>query len=584
MTANYRKNAFKMGFFKRITIVVIIAIALVLVCSTILLLTSSYHSIAGKDAVIRGEAIDKLHEEVGFKYIFASRQSILAHTSDHVAAKLRDITFDSSNLYQHETVTFFHSYLQALLASDQKLLDVLVVLTDLGFAFSASSSADRTVRQQYDYKNLPVIIEAMNSEKNITLHYSLSTPYLTNPDTSSVTLVVKIYALTSANSILGYLLLDYSVDDFDEVYQELGSYSTSMAYVTNAEQTVIYSTNPEEIGASFDQLTFDERSDISTKAVRNSGIYVRSITSPEMESTTQALVFSMIAISIASFNAVLIVVILTYGYYSRIFNSLLEAVKEVEATDFQYIIPIKRMDELGQLSKAFNHMCQRVNEYASQNYENGVARGIAERNALQAQINPHFLYNTIDSIRMESLRNNDYSVAEMLDKLGSIFRGITDYSDATILLEEELEYINTYIDLQQIRFMDRFAAYIDVPDELLSYKIPKFTLQPIVENAISHNLSKSFMATNVTITISAKLDNQNLLVSVTDDGSGISEETLTRLKKHIYGEIVCEDFGIGLRNVHNRIQLTYGNLYGLEVLSRLDSGTSIIVRIPAQYG
>lgn len=579
MDKTYEKYPFKMVFFKRITLVVVAAITLVLVSSTVFLLTSSYHSIASKDEVIREEAISKLHEEVSAKYTFASRQSILAHTSDHVADKLRAITQDSSNLYHHETVSFFHSYLQALLASDRKLLDVLVFPVDLDFAFSASNSANRTVRQQFDYDALPVIIEATESDKNITLHYASQTPYLTDPQAESVTIVVKIYGLTSSNSVLGYLLLDYSVADFDEVYQELGSYTTSIAYVTNEAQTVIYSTKLDEIGTAFDSINFDEKSDISNSTVRNSGICVRSISSTKMESTTQALVFSMILISIVSFSTVLIVIVLSYGYYSRTFHTLMNAVKHVETTDFQYMIPINRMDEMGQLSAAFNHMCQRVNEYAAKNYENGIARGIAERNALQAQINPHFLYNTIDSIRMAALNNNDYDAAEMLDKLGLIFRGITDFSDDTIPLEEELDYINTYIDLQQIRFMDRFSTCIDVPDDLYSYQVPKFVLQPLVENAIAHNLSKQ-TDTGVHITIRAQLQSQDLVLSVSDDGMGISKHTLSRLRRHIHSEIFCREFGIGMRNVHNRIQLAFGEAYGLELESVPDKGTTILIRIP----
>lgn len=211
---------------------------------------------------------------------------------------------------------------------------------------------------------------------------------------------------------------------------------------------------------------------------------------------------------------------------------------------------------------------------------------IADIKLLQSQISPHFLYNTLDSVRGELYLRQIYDIADMVEALSSLFRFNIDQKKMLIPFEEELANTEKYVQIMQFRFSNRFILlkqYDEMDERIMNYPIPKLTLQPIVENAIHHGL-ESKIGTGI-ITLNIQYTDQTMLITIEDDGAGMSSEALTRLNMQLSSTSNdasggMRHNGIALRNINERISLLYGTDYGLSVASCSGRGTQVTLMLP----
>jgi two-component system, sensor histidine kinase YesM len=205
----------------------------------------------------------------------------------------------------------------------------------------------------------------------------------------------------------------------------------------------------------------------------------------------------------------------------------------------------------------------------------------AEQLALQNQINPHFIYNTLEMIRMTAEVNDDEEVSEMTYILGKLLRYGVNHSNQPVTVRDEIEHLHNYIVLQNMRFSNKYKLIIEIPEDIYAYPCLKLMVQPIVENAIYHAF-KNRVGTG-TITIKAEYSFEKLLFTLSDDGNGMDEQSLKLLRDHIAGTPLIESGrGIGLRNVNERIKLQYGESYGLSVYSKEELGTDVVLYLPGK--
>jgi two-component system sensor histidine kinase YesM len=257
---------------------------------------------------------------------------------------------------------------------------------------------------------------------------------------------------------------------------------------------------------------------------------------------------------------------------------------------FEVFVGIEDQDEIGMLSKSFSNMVNRINLLIKEVYVSElqikdleIKTKEAKFNALQSQMNPHFLFNTMESIRMNLLGKRDYETSEIIQTFAKLLRKSMDWSRDMITLSQELELVEQYLKVQQYRYRERIQYIIDIDETLKQHYIPKFTLQPVVENAIYHGIEMKEHAGKCWI--DAGLEGSDLIIRIRDDGVGMESEKLENVKKIVYAEDdPTGENHIGLRNVHMRLKLNYGDGYGIMIESVKDAGTIIQLRIPLQNG
>lgn len=233
-------------------------------------------------------------------------------------------------------------------------------------------------------------------------------------------------------------------------------------------------------------------------------------------------------------------------------------------------------DEIGLLSSSFNYMIEKIQELISRMVEEQSKKKDMEYQSLQAQINPHFLYNTLNSIRWMAMIQKADNIKEMVEALGRLLANSTSKSEAMITLEEELAIVKDYIKIQEMKYSDKFHVDFDIDPKLLKAKCVKFILQPFIENAIFHGIEPK--SGTGCIRIQLKLIGNVAEINVFDDGVGMDVE-----------QIMCEGQdkgngrrfnGIGIKNVDERMRLTYGDAYGVTIQSVKGQFTSVTIRFP----
>lgn len=227
-----------------------------------------------------------------------------------------------------------------------------------------------------------------------------------------------------------------------------------------------------------------------------------------------------------------------------------------------------RSDELDIVSDYFNQMCSSLDNYIQQSYILALEQKNAELKALQNQINPHFLYNTLEAIRMQAVCNGDREVGDMLYNLAVLFRGqIKDSFE--IPIEREMDYCKKYIELLKVRFSNKFTYEIDLPEELKNVSIIKISLQPIVENYFVHGIRMSDKDNLLKITV-RRTDENEVSISIADNGTGMDKTTQKKEGSN----------SVGLANVQRRLEAAYGKNYGIEWTDNKPHGLIVTLRIP----
>ncbi len=260
---------------------------------------------------------------------------------------------------------------------------------------------------------------------------------------------------------------------------------------------------------------------------------------------------------------------------------LRDAMRGVEARgDLDTRLEVRSEDEVGQLTQSFNTMLDELRRLVDDVLRAQIHEREAELHALQNQINPHFLYNTLESINMLALTHGDRDISRMVTSLGRLLRMTISTTGVLIPLRDELTYVNHYLTVQRMRYGDRIAMDVEVDDALLDYLLPKLTLQPLVENALYHGLEPR--RGQGRIAVRGRPDGPDLLLTVEDDGVGITAGALAALHATLEHAPprASGHRSIGLANVHQRLKLYCGPAYGLAVESAPDRGTRVTVRVP----
>lgn len=284
-----------------------------------------------------------------------------------------------------------------------------------------------------------------------------------------------------------------------------------------------------------------------------------------------------------------IMVIVLFGFIFEVVASLFisskitqpikkleKQMKKVENGDFNISLEVKGEDEVKRLSKSFNLMISRIRQLMEQIINEQQEIRKSELKALQAQISPHFLYNTLDSIVWMNENHHYEGVTTMVVALAKFFRISISRGNEIIDVADEIEHARSYLIIQQTRYKNKFDFSIEAQPEVFAHKTLKLILQPIVENAIYHGIKN--LQEKGEIKIKAGIEDDKILFQVIDNGYGIKPEHLNDLLT--LESSSTHSSGVGLKNVNERIKLYFGSPYGIEIISELEVGTIVNIRIP----
>ncbi|WP_284638954.1 cache domain-containing sensor histidine kinase [Paenibacillus silviterrae] len=234
-------------------------------------------------------------------------------------------------------------------------------------------------------------------------------------------------------------------------------------------------------------------------------------------------------------------------------------------------------DEIGLLQRSFRFMIERINLLIKENYANRLLVKETEFKALQSQINPHFLYNTLESINWMAKVNRQAKISEMVEALAFLLRNAVDLKKPIITLGEELDIVRSYVTIQQTRFEERLVFRMDVPEPLLGTPIPKLTLQPLLENAIHYALEPTIEPCEISIT--GWESDGTVFLAVEDTGPGVPRDILNKIRN---GEVRTKGTGIGLLNIDERIKITFGEAYGVQTDENVERGARMMIALPRE--
>lgn len=458
-----------------------------------------------------------------------------------------------------------------------------------------------------DAKNDDWYIEAVKSPKSKLIQGPNYTSYYKeNKDKKVFSLLMKLEGppgTTWEKEKLGIIRIDSSIQFLKDLYS-MEYYAYSSKYRTTIIDeglNIIFDTNQINIGhkvnrniaeilkhtssGKFYEYYEGEKMLYVVSTSRNTGCKVlHSI--PVNDLLKDVIYIRLITVAIGAICIILafaVSILLSYKITIPI-KLLMRRMRKVEEGNLERWELINAKDEIGDLTNNFSQMTNRLHDMIKKEYALKIKEQEAELNALQSQITPHFLYNTLETVRCIAIAKDVGEIGIIAQSLAGMFR-YSIKGEKVSTIEKEIEHVNAYLSIQKIRNPGKFNTLIKIEDGLESFRIIKLLLQPLVENAVEHGLGKS--ETGGLIAILIKKNGGLLEIKIIDNGQGFDKAELEELNGLLSEERKnCleynnKKFSIGILNVHSRIKLYYGNEFGLKYESRKGAGTTVYISIPA---
>lgn len=445
-----------------------------------------------------------------------------------------------------------------------------------------------------DFKNWKAIAEHANGAPVL-----ISTQEISRPNESPFYLfsVVKEIKDLFDMSTVGTVVVDANITVIEDAVAELDRVTQGKTIIVDEHNQVIYDSDRKLIATNISdnpaiRKSTEDRGYFTLKIGGEPYIYTyltssklgwKALVYIPLKQLQQGAVVTrnlIWLITVLIIVLALVISLFTSFTLTRPLRKMSELMKQVQDGNLKVSFNVKFKDEISLLGRNFNLMLRRIQELIDEVYAMQARKNQAEMEALQSQINPHFMYNTLETIRMTAITNDDEEVSHMAFILGKLLRYTINQGDETVTIRDELNHLANYMMLQNYRFSNKFHLRVDLDEDMLRHSLPKLVLQPIVENAIFHGLEEQ--EGDGIIDIRAVREADRMMLIIYDSGIGMSDETLQRLRKSIDpgASPLPTRSGIGLRNVNVRIKLRYGEPYGLFIQSTPGEGTKVTLVLP----
>ncbi|MEW4372588.1 sensor histidine kinase [Paenibacillus kandeliae] len=391
----------------------------------------------------------------------------------------------------------------------------------------------------------------------------------------------------------GIFLVDMNLSVIDDICSRIYLGNRGYVFIVDNEGNIVYHPQQQLLysnlasesipkvltTASGQSFTVDDDKGKRIYSVQDTGFgwkIVGVTYTGDLISNPTSIRHSIVLYALLGLGIAILVSLMLSLYLTRPLKRLQRDMKQVEQGNFTIRTPVEETNEIGQLGHSFNVMVSQIKQLMDQTVMDSEQKRKTELLLLQAQINPHFLYNTLDSIIWMAEQEKHEEVVDMTAALARMLRASINRKQELVPVMTEVEHVRNYLFIQKMRYRDQLDYVIDIPRELLPYPTLKILLQPFVENAIYHGIRNR--EERGLITVRAWQDQQDLVFAVIDNGTGMTEE---RVQQVLRGDLDHRSpSGIGVGNVNERIRLHFGEPYGITIHSSPDEGTTVYIRVP----
>lgn len=484
----------------------------------------------------------------------------------------------------------FRNLMSVKVSEKNAVLDIILVKNRTGEVFYFSSGVRRIV-ENYDFSRYEWFGRAAYANGILRMVPAYYPEYIRNENKPVYSACAGFFG--AGNELIGTIIMNFDAQGIERAYAEYRDEVKGYILVLGGAGEVFYDSTGRYYGTEYPYFgrlqeggsaaRLESESIVASRR-GGSGLTAYGIVPRDAVMKDINLIHNTMYLFMAVCVAVSILLIYTASvYFSKRIQQVVKAMRGVEKGDLKSRIRTGRgHDEVEEIGRVFNSMCGELERHINEVYLAEIKAKDAQLQALQTQINPHFLYNTLEAIRMKAVMSRNEDVGDMIFMLADLFKRSAQNGGREVAVREELEYIRYYLELHRIRLGERLAAEFDVDPGIYRCRMLKFTLQPLLENALEHGgLGEGLKC--LTIRVEGREGNGVLALSVKDDGTGMEERELETVRERIAGRLPYEGGGgIGLRNIHERIVLAYGEGYGLSIDSRKGAWTRVTMRIPAR--
>ncbi len=395
---------------------------------------------------------------------------------------------------------------------------------------------------------------------------------------------------------LGYLNIVYENSFFGDIVRDNSTQFSSGAYIVDSQGTIVVTNYEEHLGKEFPfslkgfdnnrGICYDALNDTKSfyyvgNQMQNGWTLVETVSVKEFYKNSRTTTLFSLAVTGSLLAVGVVLVMMMTAHITKPTQELLKSMKTLGKGEDYPRVKVESQDEIGQIGMEYNYMVDQLETLIEKVYKMEISQKQAEIEFLQMQINPHFLYNALDTISWMAFSKNDMDISEMTIALADLLRA-TIKREQFITLHDEMKTVKDYLLIQKQRFGDKILVVYDIDERASSYLVPNFILQPLVENAIIHGLE--LKVGKGTLWIRIWLNDNQMYFDISDDGVGMTQEEARKLQEQLLdvGSGRAKEKSIGLKNVYRRLLLCYGEESLLEIKSEKDSGTRISFAIPLQ--
>ncbi|MFP3125773.1 sensor histidine kinase [Ectobacillus funiculus] len=417
-----------------------------------------------------------------------------------------------------------------------------------------------------------------------------------------ISLVRRLYNSRTLQPV-GILVIDINFRRIEEISNKVMISKNGYFFILDAKGHYVYHPDYTKLGkkVEFNQLSNLKTKESSTEILENErkdfvtyayspNLGWRFFTAVPYQDVTGGIIQIGKTISWTIIISLIAAYLIGFGFAASIIRPirrLQRFMKEVEIGNLNLRVPVESKDEIGQLTAGFNNTVEKLSNLLEEVYvsklreaEMSLKQKEMELKMLQSQMNPHFLCNSLETIRGMALEENQENIANMSYSLGKLLRYNLRNNASTVSLGEEIKFCEIYLQIQKYRFEDRFEYLFDIPQWALHLKVAKFSLQPLVENCFVHGYGRDIGNLSIKISVFQHTET-SFIIRISDSGAGIQEDMLEKITKKLQQKTTTFDGkNIGILNVDQRIHHLFGSEYGISIQSKQAVGTVIDVHLP----